>query len=130
MVQKDIVADALAKISRYEDLGRSEVELKPVSKQLKEILKIMNEEGFVGTFQEIEDGKGNFLKLNLIGRVNNCGAIKPRFSVKLSEIQMKEERYLPAKGFGIIIISTPKGIMTHNKAAENKTGGSLLAFCY
>jgi small subunit ribosomal protein S8 len=130
MVQKDIVSSALAKIYQYEKLGRTMVELKPVSNLLKEILKIMNEEGYVGTFQEVEDGRGNYLKLNLLGKLNKCGSIKPRFSIKLEDFTKKEQRYLPARGFGVLILSTPNGIMTHKKAAEQKTGGSLLAYCY
>jgi small subunit ribosomal protein S8 len=130
MTQKDIVSSALSKIYQYEKLGRKLVELKPVSKLLKEILKIMNEEGYVGTFQEVEDGRGNYLKLSLLGRINKCGSIKPRFSIKIEDFTKKEQRYLPARGFGIMILSTPKGIMAHKKAFEQKTGGSLLAYCY
>jgi len=130
MVQKDIVSSALVKIYQYEKLGRTMVELKPVSNLLKEILKIMNEEGYIGTFQEVEDGRGNYLKLNLLGKLNKCGSIKPRFSIKLEDFTKKEQRYLPARGFGVLILSTPMGIMTHKKAVEQKTGGSLLAYCY
>ncbi|MBW2995364.1 30S ribosomal protein S8 [Candidatus Woesearchaeota archaeon] len=130
MVQKDIVANALSLIDRYDRLGRKEVFIKPISGTIKEILKIMNEEGYIGTFQEIEDGRGNFLKVNLLGRINKCNAIKPRFPVNVDGIVKREERHLPAKGFGIIIMSTPKGIMTHKKAVEQHTGGVLLAYCY
>ena len=130
MVQKDIVANALSLINRYDNLGRREVFIKPISGTIKEILKIMNEEGYIGTFQEIEDGRGNFLKVNLLGKINKCNAIKPRFPVAVDDIMKREERHLPAKGFGIIIMSTPKGIMTHKKATEHHTGGVLLAYCY
>jgi small subunit ribosomal protein S8 len=130
MVQKDIVSSALSIIYQYDKLGRKEVFIKPVSGTVKEILKIMNEEGYIGAFEEVEDGRGNFIKLNLLGRINKCNAIKPRFPVKLADIIKKEQRYLPGSGFGIIIMSTPKGIMTHKKAVELKTGGALLAYCY
>jgi len=130
MVQKDPVSNALSLINQYDKLGRKEVFIKPISNTIKEILKLMNEEGYIGAFQEIEDGRGNFLKVNLLGRINKCNAIKPRFPVKLGDITKKEQRYLPSRGFGIIIMSTPKGIMTHNKAIENQTGGMLLAYCY
>jgi small subunit ribosomal protein S8 len=130
MVQKDIVASALSLIYQYDQLGRREVLVKPISNTIKEILKIMNEEGYIGTYQEVEDGKGNYLKVNLLGRINKCNAIKPRFPVKLADIMGKEQRYLPSRDFGIIIMSTPKGIITHKKAIENKTGGVLLAYCY
>lgn len=130
MVQRDTVANALSKITKYEELGRTEVEIKLISKTLKEILKIMNEEGYIGSFEEIEDGRGNFIKINLLGRLNKAGAIKPRFSVQVVDFVTKERRYLPAKGFGLIIVSTPEGIMTHKKAFEKHVGGVLLAYCY
>ena len=60
----------------------------------------------------------------------SCGAIKPRFSVKIREMERYEARYLPAKDFGIIIVSTPSGVMTHKQAKEALTGGKLIAYIY
>jgi small subunit ribosomal protein S8 len=130
MVQKDIVANALSLIYQHDKLGRKEVFVKPISKMIKEVLKLMQEEGYIGSYEEVEDGRGNFLKVNLLGRINKCNAIKPRFPVKIDKIIEKEQRYLPGAGFGIIIMSTPKGLMTHKKAIESGTGGVLLAYCY
>ena len=97
----------------------------------KSVLKVMNEEGYVGTFEEIVEENGHkTLVLNLIGNINKCGVIKPRFSVKVSDIQKFEERYLIAKDMGIIIISTSQGLMTHIKAKERNLGGKLIAYCY
>jgi small subunit ribosomal protein S8 len=39
-------------------------------------------------------------------------------------------RYLPAKEFGILIMTTPKGVMTHKQAKEENIGGILLAYVY
>ncbi|MGD0511047.1 MAG: 30S ribosomal protein S8, partial [Candidatus Micrarchaeaceae archaeon] len=39
-------------------------------------------------------------------------------------------RYIPSKDFGILILTTPKGIMTNKEARENKIGGRLLAYVY
>ena len=90
----------------------------------------MNEKNYLGSLEEIDDGKGGMLKVNLINKVNKCGAIKPRHSIKQDDFEKFEKRHLPAKDFGILIISTPKGIMTHNEAKEKKIGGKLLAYCY
>ena len=46
------------------------------------------------------------------------------------EYEKFEKRYLPAKGFGIIIVSTPKGLMIHKEAISKVTGGKLIAYCY
>ncbi|MBT4651327.1 30S ribosomal protein S8 [Candidatus Woesearchaeota archaeon] len=126
----DPLAAALSKIMNAEKSGKKEVLIKPISKTLKTTLTIMNDHGYIGSFEETEDGKGNFLKVNLLGNINKCGVIKPRFSTKKTQFEKWEKRYLPAKDFGLIIVSTPKGIMIHNQAKENSTGGKLLAYCY
>tara|TARA_Y100000310_G_scaffold301279_1_gene337621 strand:- start:48 stop:437 length:390 start_codon:yes stop_codon:yes gene_type:complete len=126
----DPLAAALAKIFNAEKVGKREVTLRPASKMIKKVLTLMNEFNYLGSFEENEDGKGGELKVNLLGNINKCGVIKPRFSTQKKDFEKWEKRYLPAKDFGIILVSTPKGIMTHNKAKENNTGGKLLAYCY
>jgi small subunit ribosomal protein S8 len=60
----------------------------------------------------------------------NYHAIKPRFPVKLENFEKFEKRYLPAKGFGHMLISTSKGLMLHEQAKEQKVGGRLIAYIY
>ncbi len=126
----DPLAAALSKILNAEKRSKKEVLIKPISKTIKTVLTIMNENNFIGSFEEVEDGKGNFIKINLLGNINKCGVIKPRFSTKKNQFEKWEKRYLPAKDFGMVIISTPFGIMTHYQAKEKNTGGKLLAYCY
>ena len=77
-----------------------------------------------------DNGKGGIFNISLNGRINGCGAIKPRFSVKLKEMERHEARYLPAKDFGILILTTPYGVMNNDAAKEASTGGKLLAYVY
>jgi small subunit ribosomal protein S8 len=56
--------------------------------------------------------------------------VKPRYSVKSDNYEKFEKRYLPAKEFGVLVVSTPKGMMSHNDARKNKLGGRLIAYCY
>jgi len=126
----DPLAAALAKMLNAERIGKREVMVRPASNMIKRILVLMNEHGYVGTFEEIEDGKGNSLKINLLGNINKCGVIKPRFATKKTELKKWEQRYLPAQGFGLILLSTPQGVVTHEQAREKNTGGKLLAYCY
>jgi len=90
----------------------------------------MQDYGFIGTFEFIDDGKSGNYKVELIGNINKCGVIKPRFPVKKNEFEKWEKRFLPAKNFGILLVSTPKGIMSHKDAYKNETGGRLLAYVY
>ena len=126
----DPLANTMSLILNNELIGKSECLIKPVSKVIKEVLKVMKENGYVGDFKEMEDGRGNYIKLSLIGRVNKCGIIKPRYSIKNNDFEKFERRYLPAKDVGVLFISTPKGLMTHYDAKSKKTGGRLLAYCY
>ncbi len=130
MSLNDPLANALSEIMRYDNMGRKEILIKPMSKVIKKVLEILNHNGYVGTYDEIDEGRGKYLKLNLIGMVNECKVIKPRFPVKFQDIEKCETKHLPAKGFGILIISTPQGIMTHDDAAAKKIGGALIAYCY
>ena len=90
----------------------------------------MNEKKYIGEYTEVKDTKGDMLKVNLLGNINKCGVIKPRYPTKVGNLEKFEKRYLPAKDFGLIIVSTSKGIMTHLEAKEKELGGKLLAYVY
>jgi len=126
----DTLSNAMSLILNNELIGRSECLIKPVSKLLKDLLVVMKENNYVGSFKEVIDSRGNYIKLELIGNVNKCGVIKPRYSVKIKNFEKFEKRYLPAKDMGMLVISTHSGVMTHYDAKSKKIGGRLLAYCY
>ena len=126
----DMIAQALAVIKNADKKGVSECIVKPVSTLLKEILNLMKSEGYVGEFEIIDNGRGGVIKINLLGAINSCGAITPRFSTAVDNYEKFEKRYLPAKGYGLLIVSTTKGVMTQENAKSQKLGGQLLAFVY
>ncbi|MBW2987746.1 30S ribosomal protein S8 [Candidatus Woesearchaeota archaeon] len=130
MVLNDPLANMMSLLGQHEKIGRKEVMIKPTSNMIRSVLAILHKEGYVGEFEEIEDGKGGQIKVHLIGKINNCGVIKPRFSIKADQFEITEKRYLPAKGFGVIIVSTSKGLMLHEEAIQKKIGGTLIAYCY
>lgn len=124
------LANVLSHIQIYEQLGKREVVTKNNSKLIKKSLEILQTEGYIGSYEEIIDSKGNILKINLLGAINKLNVIRPQFQIKLDEFEKFEKRYLPAKNFGVIIISTSQGLMTHNEAKEKKVGGRLILYCY
>nr|AJS12495.1 30S ribosomal protein S8 [uncultured archaeon] len=126
----DPLANALSMILNNEKIGKKECLIKPVSSIIKKILVLMKENSYLGDFEEISDGRGNLVKVNLLGNINNCNVIKPRYSVKSGSYEKFEKRYLPAQDIGIILVSTSMGIMTHYDAKKKKIGGRLLAYCY
>ena len=126
----DPIANVMSAILSYEATGKRELSINPVSKIIRRTLAIMQEGGYVGELEDLSPGRGGFGKLNLLGNVNKCGVIKPRFSVKSQDFIKFEKRYLPASGVGILIVSTSKGLMTHEQAREQGIGGRLVAYCY
>lgn len=130
MVLTDTLGDALSHILSYDKLGRKEVILNKTSKTITKVLDVLKGNDYIGTYEIIEDGKGNKIKLNLLNNINKCGVIKPRHKVKKIEFEKFEKRYLPAKGFGIILVSTSKGLMTNDEAKQKGVGGKLIAYCY
>lgn len=129
-MQNDIISDAISKIKNAEKAGKNQVVIKPISKLLLKILDLLREKGYVGTYEIYHDSKGNYIVLNLIHSINDIATIKPRFPVKVEDYEKYEKRYLPAKDFGIIIVSTDKGLMTHIEAKAKRLGGKLIAYCY
>jgi small subunit ribosomal protein S8 len=129
MALNDPIADALSKINNATKALMHSVTLKK-SKLLLALIKVLQDEGYVGSFKEIEDGKQGLIEVQLLTTINKCSVVKPRYSVKVEEIETYERRYLPAKGFGIIILSTNKGLLTQNQAKEQNVGGQIIAYCY
>jgi small subunit ribosomal protein S8 len=68
--------------------------------------------------------------VHLNGRINKCGAISPRYSVQLGELEYWEMQFLPSKNFGLLILSTSGGVMSHEQARKQGIGGELLGYVY
>ena len=126
----DPLASALSKILNRERVGKKDCLITTESKELKTMLKILNTNGYIGTFDEVSPAKGGIIKVHLLNNINECKVIKPRFSVKANNFEKFEKRFLPAKNMGVLIITTPKGVLTHIEAKKQNTGGKLLAYCY
>ena len=130
MTHNDTLASALSKIMNAEKIGKRECTISPSTTMVKKVLDLLNAHRYIGSYQETEDTKGNYLTINLLGSINKLGVIKPRLPISLENFRKFEKRFLIGKGFGIIIISTSKGLMTHEEAREKKIGGKLIAYCY
>ncbi len=126
----DPLANALNKINTFDRLGRKVVHLRPISNLLENVLATLQKSGYVGEFERIEDAQGGQFKVQLLGRINKCAVIKPRRPAKVSEFDRFEKQYLPAVNFGILVLSTPNGVMTQRDAVDQHVGGRLLAYVY
>jgi small subunit ribosomal protein S8 len=126
-MSQDRVADALNQMMNSSRFGKKETLVKTHSKFLLSVLAIAKLKGYVESYQIEPNTK--VLKIKL-GKLNGCNAIKPRLIVKTNEIEKYVKRYLPAKNLGVLIVSTSKGLMTHQTALEKNLGGSLIAYFY
>ncbi|MBS3773256.1 MAG: 30S ribosomal protein S8, partial [Candidatus Thermoplasmatota archaeon] len=68
--------------------------------------------------------------VTLKGAINDCNVIKPRYSLQHDEFDKWEYQYLPAEDFGMLLVSTTRGILSHYEAKKEGIGGRLLAYVY
>ncbi|MAH06672.1 30S ribosomal protein S8 [Candidatus Pacearchaeota archaeon] len=123
-MSQDIVADGLNQIMNAKKAKKKEVVLAKHSKILRKVLDLAKDAGYLDYSVE-----GNELTVK-IDDVNEIRAIKPRYTVSVKKINAYVRRYLPAKNFGFVVVSTSKGIMKHEEAEEQNIGGCLLAYMY
>ena len=129
MTLNDPLADSMSKINNAVKALNKTVTVVN-SKFLIKILDVLKENGYVGSFDIIEDGRQGMVKVNLLGTINKCSVVKPRYPVTVEDLENYEKRFLPAKDFGIIIVSTNKGLKTQKSAREENVGGAIIAYCY
>ena len=126
----DTLTNGLITIINNEMRNKRECIINPASKLLGRVLRIMQLNGYIGEFEFIDDGRAGKFKVQLLGRINKCGAVRPRFSVKVDEFEKWEKTFLPSRDVGLMVVSTPQGVIAHREAEEKNLGGRLLAFVY
>ena len=130
MARLNPIADAMSALKNAADTGKEQVILEPASKLLGAMLGILKDSAYISGFEMMDDVRGGHFIVRLNGRINQCGAINPRFNLAVDEMEGWETRYLPAKNFGILLMTTSQGVMSHLRARELRIGGELLAFVY
>ncbi len=130
MPMMDTLANGLTTIMNNEMRRKRECVINTASKLLGRVLRVMQLNGYIGEFEFVDDGRSGKFRVQLLGRVNKCGAIKPRIPVSLKEIENWEKRFLPSRDIGVLVVSTSQGVLSHREVKERKIGGRLLAFVY
>jgi ribosomal protein S8 len=123
-MSQDIISDTLNQIMNAKKAGKKEIVVTRYSRLLLKILDLAKENGYLS--YEIE---GKTLKI-IIENLNEIKSIKPRYSVQVKQIDKYVRRFLPAKNFGFVIISTNKGLMKTKEAEEQNLGGCLVAYLF
>ena len=128
----DVIADMLTRIRNANDAKHAVVDV-PASNIKKAIADILVAEGYIKSYQIVEDGKQGIIRITLKYAPGKQKVIhglrrvsKPGLRIYSSCEDMPKVR----KGLGIAIVSTSKGIMTDKKARELNVGGEVLAFVW
>lgn len=129
-MQQDTFSDAMSSINNAVRAENEYATVEPTSNLVKNLLLKLQDLGYIGVFEHVEDGRGGKFKVEVKTSINQCESIKPRFSVQNEEYEKWAKRYLPAQGFGELLVTTSHGIMTHYEAHEEGIGGKLLGYIY
>lgn len=131
MLTTDSIADMLTRIRNALKVKHSDVNV-PVSKEKLEIARILLEEGYITSYEIVEDGKIKNIKIVL--KYDEQGSViqgLKRISKPGLRVYAQSDK-IPyvISGLGIAIISTNKGVMTDKKARELNVGGEVLAYVW
>ncbi|MFB6158221.1 MAG: 30S ribosomal protein S8 [Candidatus Nanohalobium sp.] len=129
-MKHDTLSDALSAINNAARNNKDYAVVSPTSSLLKNVLIELQQNGYIGVFELVEDGKGGKFKIEVTDDINECRPVKPNFSVQNDEFDKWAKRYLPAQGFGDLLVTTSHGVMTHEEAREENLGGKLLGYVY
>ena len=128
----DVIADMLTRIRNANDAKHQTVDV-PASNMKKSIADILVNEGYIKSYQVIEDGKQGVIRITLKYGQNKSKVIKGLRRVSKTGLRIYsncEDMPKVMNGLGIAIISTSKGIMTDKAARANNVGGEVLAFVW
>ena len=126
----DTIADILTRIRNANSAKHATVDV-PASNMKKSIAQILVDEGYIKSFQIIDDGKQGIIRITLKYGENKSQVITGLRRVSKPGLRIYsscEDMPKVMKGLGIAIVSTSKGVMTDKKARELHVGGEVLAF--
>ncbi len=78
----------------------------------------------------MDDHRSGKIVVSLVGRINKCGVVSPRFDLKVVDIEKQIINLLPSRQFGQIVLTTSSGVVDHEEARRKNTGGKILGFFY
>ena len=123
----DQIADMLSRIRNAQKAGKAEVAM-PASKLKEAIAMVLYQQGYISKVTAFSEGSKNFLRITLkyengqpaIQGINRVSRLRQRLYVSKKNIPRIKN------GYGIVIISTSKGILTGEEARQKGVGGEVI----
>lgn len=128
----DVIADMLTRIRNANNAKHETVDV-PASNMKKAIADILVAEGYIKSYQIIEDGRQGIIRITLKygkGKTKTIQGLRRVSKPGLRIYSNCEDMPKVLGGLGIAIVSTSKGIMTDKKARELGVGGEIIAFVW
>ncbi|HEY8500759.1 MAG TPA: 30S ribosomal protein S8 [Clostridia bacterium] len=128
----DVIADMLTRIRNAANSRHETVDI-PASNLKRRIAQILEEEGYIKGFSEINDNKQGVIRITLKYADNKRNVISGIRRISKPGLRVyagKDELPKVLGGLGIAIISTSKGVMTDKAARKEGVGGEVLAFVW
>ena len=132
MQMSDVIADMLTRIRNANDAKHETVDI-PASNMKKSIAEILFNEGYIKSYQIVEDGKQGIIRVTLKyapGKQKVIHGLRRVSKPGLRVYAGADEMPRVLKGLGIAIVSTSQGVMTDKKARQLHIGGEVLAFVW
>ena len=132
MQMSDVIADMLTRIRNANDAKHDTVDI-PASNMKKSIADILLSEGYIKSYQIVEDGKQGIIRITLkytAGKQKVIHGLRRVSKPGLRIYSNCEDMPRVMNGLGIAIVSTSKGVMTDKKARLENVGGEVLAFIW
>ncbi len=130
MAGNDPLSNALSGVDNAEGVGHLNHTVQPASNTIGSVLEVFYDRGYIDGFEFVDDGKAGRFEVELKGAINECGTVKPRYSAGADEFEKWEKRFLPARDYGALVVTTSRGVMSHYEARERGVGGQIIAYVY
>ncbi|KAF0879995.1 RS15A protein, partial [Crocuta crocuta] len=128
MVHMNVLRDTLKSVNNAEERGKRQVLIRPFSKVIVRFLTLMMKHGHINEFEIIDDHRAGKIVVNLMGRLNPCGVLSPRFDVQLKDLEKWQNNLFPSCQFGFIVLITSADIMDHGRSKMKTYSRENLGF--